>query len=140
MTQVLIDIKFTKLSDTLNRYGGLAIDEPLVSRWWEANPAQSLGVINATSTITKSVDLADGSHTIEAGISAHSSTPWEIEIVINNQSLINGSAYSGANVSASFNIGAGEVVGPALKPLDRLKMIFQKLRSLILPDESIEAF
>lgn len=138
MTQVSIQIKLTKIVDNSGRYVGMGIDEPLVSSWWSANTAQNLGVVYTSQTFTKTVNLAYGSHTIEAGVSSPSFYPWNLEIIVDGTSLKSGSTYSGANVSGSFIVGAGGIT-PEMKPLDRLKMVWQRIRSFIFPEESIEA-
>lgn len=140
MTQFTIQIKLTRISDTYGRSVGMGVDEPLTPGWWNANPPQVLGVVSggitSPQTFSKTVYLEDGSHTIEAGVSAQSSTPWDLEIIVDGQSLIIGSSSGGVFVSTSFNVGESGVT-QEMKPIDRLKMMFQKLRSFFVETESL---
>lgn len=138
---VNILIKFINIEDGFTRYTGMAIDESLVSGWWVNNPSQSIGVIDGSTTKSFDIELSEGSHTIEVGISSPSIYPWNAEVYIQDSLINSGIIHGGAFVFASFNVGIEEVTPViALKPIDMLRNLFQRAKSFFLGEESAQAY
>ncbi|MBA7607189.1 hypothetical protein ES703_14347 [subsurface metagenome] len=66
---IRIDAKVT--TDTINRYHGLAIDEPLNRDFWNTQPEAKIGMAAGSFSYTKQIELDTGLHTLEYGTSGY---------------------------------------------------------------------
>jgi len=141
VTLVNIELKLINASgDGYSRYVGFAIDEPLQSKWWSTNPNQIFGIIGGKEkTLKKTLDLVDGPHTFEVGVSCPSQYAWIAELKVDEKSIASGEVSSSVFISGNIVI-KGEKVVPTFDPVGRLKSFFQKLRSFFTETESVVAY
>ncbi len=143
-------IKFINTAnDAYTRYAGMAIDEPLEPNFWNVRQDQILQTVMGNIEIIRTVDLSEGLHTIEVGVSAHPDTPWEVEIYANDVLINTGTSNWGAFVSGTLNVVATETEegeeetivspAPAFKLIDKLRNLWQKFISRIGEEQSAEA-